>query len=192
METRLVELPDGLGTLGRADIIWASMALHHVGDETAALRQIRQLVEPGGLLAVVERADPMRVLPDDVDLGRPGIWQRLDAAWSEWFTEMRADLPGATTSDDYPVMLERAGFELVADDVLTLVLDPPLDARAGRLAQQHLQRAQTHLAGHADAADLEALEMLTDESAGDGIMRRDDVLLHATRHLYVARAASRA
>jgi SAM-dependent methyltransferase len=189
VETRIVELPAGLAELGPADIVWASMVLHHVGDEVAALRRIRGLLEPGGLLALVERAGPLRILPDDADLGLPGLWERLDAAWAAWFSDMRAELPGATTSADYPTMLQEAGLELVADEVLTLVLDAPLDARARRFAHGNLLRTRAQLAPHADAADLQALDMLVDEHADEGILHRDDARLCASRHLYVARHA---
>src|SRR5919202_2724723 len=77
VDTRLVDLHEGVGTLDGADLVWASMVLHHVGDEGAALRGLRSLLEPGGLLALVEFGDPLRVLPDGVDLGRPGLWERL-------------------------------------------------------------------------------------------------------------------
>lgn len=189
VETRLVELPAGLAMLGRTDIAWASMVLHHIGDEVEALCRIGGLLEPGGLLAVVEQAGPVRVVPDDADLWPPGIGERLDAGWAAWFSEMRAELLGATTSADYPVMLERAGFELVADQVLTLSLDAPLDARARRFAHGQLRQTREHLGSHADAADLEVLDSLINENAQDGIMLRDDVLLRASRHLYVARSA---
>lgn len=56
VETRRVDLPEGLDTLGAADLAWASMVLHHVDDERAALRSLRHLLRPRGLLAVVEHA----------------------------------------------------------------------------------------------------------------------------------------
>jgi SAM-dependent methyltransferase len=182
--TRLVELPAGLDELGRADVVWASMVLHHIGDETAALCKIRRLLEPGGLLALVERAGPLRVLPDDADLGRPGIWERLDVAWAAWFADMRAGLPGVTTSVEYPAMLEAAGFDVVADAVLTLDLDAPLDAAVRRFTREYLTRMQAQLARHAEPADLEALGMLVDELADDTIAG-DNAMLRASRHLYV-------
>ena len=188
VETRLVEFPDGLGELGRADAAWASMAIHHVGDEVEALRRIRSLLEPGGLLALVERAGPLRVLPEDDDLGRPGLWERLDAAWDAWFTDMRADLPGAVTSADYPTMLEEAGFELEADRVLAQVLAAPLEAPVRRFAHGQLERTAAQLESHASDADLKALGVLIDETADEGILHRDDAVLSASRHLYVARA----
>jgi SAM-dependent methyltransferase len=185
VETRRVDLPAGLETLGRADVIWASMVIHHLGDEVDALRRIRGLLEPGGLLAVLERAGPMRLVPEGEDLGRPGIWDRLDAAWAEWFADMRAGLPGATPSAGYAEMIAAAGFELVVDQVLTLELDAPWDERTRRFARQHLVRMQAQFEGLADAADLQALDTLIDEHTG--LLARDDGRLRATRHLLIAR-----
>lgn len=66
VETRRVDLPDAVDTLGRADVAWASMVLHHVGEERAVLRELRELLVPSGLLAVVEHA-PMRDALHDSD-----------------------------------------------------------------------------------------------------------------------------
>lgn len=92
---------------------------------------------------------------------------------------------GATTSADYPTMLGEAGFELVADDVLTLVVNAPLGAQARRFAYQSLLRMRGQLGRHATVADLEALDVLIDENADEGIMRRDDAQLRVTRHLHI-------
>jgi SAM-dependent methyltransferase len=188
VDTIQAELPAGFATLGRADVAWASMVLHHIGDETAALAQIRDLLEPGGLLAIVERATPMRVATSGAELGAPGIWERLDTAWDAWFADMRASLPAATVSAEYPAMLADAGLELVADEVLTLVLDAPLDARTSRFAHRHLTQMRAQLADHADATDLAALDLLIAEHSDESMLRADDLQLSATRHLYVARS----
>ena len=187
VEIRRVDLATELDTLGRADLVWASMSLHHVGDELAALREVHRLLEPGGLVALVERHAPTRVLPDSVDLGRPGIWDRLDAAWADWFTDMRADLPGSTESADYPSMLTAAGFDLVADHVLAVSIDEPLDEAGRRFALKQMRQSRGKLHDRADPADLDALDALLDEHAPDGIMHRDDVFVRSTRRLYVGR-----
>src|SRR5688572_2950086 len=100
--THLADLPDGVGDLGPADVIWASLSLHHVGDEVAALRALRSVLAPDGLLAVAELADPTRVLPGDLDIGRPGLAERLDRAGATWFAAMRDGLPSAVPSADLP------------------------------------------------------------------------------------------
>jgi SAM-dependent methyltransferase len=190
VETRQAELSTELPMLGRADLVWASMSLHHVGDEVAALRRIRDLV-PGGLLAVLERAGPVRVLPDEIDLRRPGLWERLDAAWDAWFAAMRADLPGHTVSEAYEAMIEAAGFEMLVDEVLTVDVAPPLDDQARRFAFQQISGMRNQFAAYADPADLDALDPLIDEAGDQSILHRDDARIRATRHLFVARPAVR-
>ena len=184
---RAVALPAELATLDRADVVWVSMALHHLGDEQASLAGIRDLVEPGGLLALVEFGDPMRVLPPQVDLGRPGIWDRLDTAWAAWFAGMRAELPGAVESDPYPAMLSAAGYEVVADQLLTLHLAPPLDEPARQLARRQLARAGSQIASYVDHADLAALEPVVADHGTESILHRSDAHIDASRHLYIGR-----
>ncbi len=186
--TRLVELPDGLDSLGPAELAWASMVLHHVGDEAALLRGVRSQLPTGGLFGLAEFGDPLRFVPDDADLRRPGVSERLDAARAAWLAEMRAGLPGATTSADYPTMLEAAGFEVLFDRVITVHLDAPLDDRARRVALGHLKLMRKHVEPYAEAGDMAVVDVLTDEDNPAGIMRRPDALVHASRRLLVARA----
>ena len=188
VETRRIELPDGIGELGQADLVWMSMVLHHVGDEAAALRALRGRLEAGGLLALVEFGDPLRVVVDEDELGGPEVWQRLDAAGAVWMREMRSSLPGAAVSDDYAEMLAAAGFEVVIDRVVPIHFDAPLDDRARQLALGYLTRMREHVEPHADPADLAVLDRLVDEEDPAGILRRPDALLHLSRRLLVARA----
>ncbi len=191
VETRLVEMPHGLDDLGPADLIWASMVLHHVGDEAATLRSLRSHLGTGGLLALVEFGDPRKVLPDAVEVEHPGLRARLDAAGVAWMAGMRAELPGAAVSADYPAMLAAAGFDLVIDRVVEVRLDPPLDARSREVAHATLERVRRHYEPYADATDLAVIDALIDREAPEGIMRRPDALLHVSRHLFIARASGR-
>lgn len=191
VSTQLVELPAGLDDLGTADLVWASLVLHHVGDEPAALRGLRGRLRPGGLLALVEFGDPLRVLPDSADLGRPGLWDRLEAARATWLSEMRAGLPDSVESGDYRTMLEAAGFDVLVDRIVPVHLDPPLDAHARRVVVDNVTRTRERVEEYVDAADLEALDHLLAEDNPEGIRRRPDAFLHVSRHLFVARAADR-
>jgi len=85
-------------------------------------------------------------------------------------------------------MLASAGFEVVVDEMLEIVIAAPLDAPARELAQRHLAGTRSRLAGHADQADLAALDELLDESSEDSITNRDDTTMRLSRHLYIARA----
>lgn len=57
VETQLVDLEGSLDVLvadGPADVVWASMVLHHVDGLAHTLARIRDLLAPGGVLALVE------------------------------------------------------------------------------------------------------------------------------------------
>ena len=114
ISTHIAELPGGLDGIGQADLIWASMSLHHVGDEVASLRLLCELLDPHGLIAIAELAEPMRVLPDGLDLGRAGLVDRLDHAWATWFAGMREGLPDSVpserSSDDAHISGTRRGW----------------------------------------------------------------------------------
>ena len=189
VQTRLVNLPDGLDDLGQADLVWASMVLHHVGDERAALRSLRARLGPGGLLALVEFADPLRLLADGTVLGRPGLWERLDQARAAWLADMRAGLPDAVPSSDLRTMMDDAGYEVLVDRVLTAELDPPLDDRGRQLALRQVKQMREHVEPYAEAGDVAALDTFIDDASPAGILHRPDVFIHASRRLVVSRAA---
>ncbi|GAC1519292.1 MAG: methyltransferase domain-containing protein [Chloroflexota bacterium] len=116
VETQRAELPAGLDRLGGADLIWVAMVLHHIGDQVATLRELRSLLEPGGVLAITEFGDPPNILPADVDVDRPGLRARL---WD-------VNLAGSASPIDLPMMIEEAGFKHIAERLLAVQLDPPL------------------------------------------------------------------
>jgi len=187
--TRQVDLPDGIERLGRADLIWMAMVLHHIGDEGAALRRLRGMLNPGGLLVLAEHGDPLRFLPDGAAPGRPGLTERLAAADAAWLAAMRADLPDSTPSAGYPAMLDAAGFELLVDHVAHVRLVPPLPMEARRVLLGRLRGIRERFAERLEEQDRHALDVLIDEDHPLGIMRRPDALLDASRHIYIARAA---
>jgi SAM-dependent methyltransferase len=190
--TRLAELPGGLDGLERAELIWASMSLHHIGDEVTALRALRDLLEPSGLIAIAENAGPMSVLPEHLDLGRPGLDDRLDRAGTKWFTAMREGLTGAVPSADLSSMLISAGFEVVSSQLAYERFDAPLSDAARRVALGHLRRVRGHLADYLDDDDLDALDMLSDADDPRGVMRRADVFVVASRQILIARRTASA
>jgi SAM-dependent methyltransferase len=187
--TRTVELPDGIEGLGRADLIWMAMVLHHVGDESAMLRLVHGQLNPRGLLILVEHGDPLRFLPDGADPGRPGLTDRLAAADTAWLATMRAGLPDSTPSTGYTAMLEAAGFELLVDRIAHVRLPPPLSTAGRQVVLGHLRRMRELFGDHLEEQDLKTLDVLIDAAHPLGIMRRPDVFLDASRHIYIARAA---
>jgi SAM-dependent methyltransferase len=184
--THLAELPDGLDGLDAVDVIWASMSLHHIGDETGALRMLRDLLAPAGLLALAEMAEPMRVLPDELDVGQPGLADRLDRAESNWFAAMRAGLSGSVPSTDLESMLTAAGLEVIGSRLARKRIDPPLSDLARQVVLGRIRRARRQLDGLLEDDDLRTIDVLGDSKDPRGVLHRADVFVAASRRIVVA------
>ena len=187
VDTRLADLPDGVEDLDEVDVIWASMSLHHVGDEFGVLRVLRRRMHPTGLLAIAELADPTRMLPAELGVGRPGFVERLGAAGAAWFADMRRDLPGSVESNDVASMLAAAGFEVVGHRVARLRLDAPLSDDARRVAHEELLRARAQFGERLDPDDVGTLDILCDELDRRGAMQRADLFMAVSQQIVVAR-----
>jgi SAM-dependent methyltransferase len=183
--THLAELPGGIDGFEPVDLIWASMSLHHVGDEVGLLRVLRGLLLPQGLIALAEIAEPMRVLPETLDVGRPGLAERLHDAGAKWFASMRDGLPGAVPSSDLPSMVAAAGFEVLDSRIARLSFDPPLSEDVRQMVLGHLRRTRRHLEELLDQDDLDAIDVLTDADDPRCVLRRSDVFVAASRAIVI-------
>ena len=185
VETRQVDLNGDLEALGRYDLVWAAMSLHHVDDEVVTLRRVRALLQPLGVLCVLERAEPTSVRWAD-DLGRPGLGDRLDEAWRRWSETRRAHLPGALNADVYPEMLAAAGLDVVGERTMASVVRPPDNEAAGRFVTNLVERTVTELEGHADQADLTALRTFLDQHRASSPSVPAGTAVRMSRKLFLA------
>ncbi|MBV2152673.1 trans-aconitate 2-methyltransferase [Kitasatospora sp. SUK 42] len=188
LDIQQADLPAEFDKLGEADLIWSGNAIHHLGDQQAALTSLAGVLRPGGLLAVAERGLPLRYLPRDFGLGRPGFQARLDAAHEDGFSAMRAELPDTTEEiEDWPAMLTRAG--LTPTGTRTFLVDHP--APLSRPAREHLHvqltRLHEQLAETLDAQDRATLEALLAEDAPTGILNRPDAFYLSAMTVHTAR-----
>ncbi|MEW2087346.1 class I SAM-dependent methyltransferase [Streptomyces sp. NPDC005283] len=186
VSVRHAELPEGLhggdspgeSGLGTADLVWSSKAVHHLGDQQGALNALAGVLSPGGLLAVAEGGLPMRFLPRDIGIGRPGLQARLDVVQERWFEIMRAELPGSTALvEDWPAMLSRAGLTRVGSFTSLLDLPAPLDATARAFLHSQLTRLRETMSESLEVEDRGTLDVLLDPGAPEGILRRPDAFL---------------
>ncbi|MFC4492763.1 class I SAM-dependent methyltransferase [Streptomyces ovatisporus] len=190
VKTLEAQLPEGFGHLGSADVIWTSHVVHHIGDQQAALDALAASVRPGGLLAVVERGLSPRYLPRDIGLGRPGLLARLEALTQDWFSGMRAALPGHTrTVEDWPAMLARAGLSPAGSRSFLTDVPAPLEHAVRSQLRTHLSREREAFDEQLDAEDKRTLEALLDEDAPTGIMHRPDVFYLAATTVHTGRAS---
>ncbi|MEU0432509.1 methyltransferase domain-containing protein [Streptomyces sp. NPDC006290] len=181
------ELSEGVGDLEYpADLLWASRSLHHVGDQRAALAGFVRSLAPGGTLALLEGGLPTRFLPRDTGIGRPGLEARIDAVHDEWFTRMRAELPGSVTeTEDWPALLTAVGLRHTATRTFLLDLPAPLSDEARAFVHTVLTRRRDGLADGLDAEDLATLDRLLDPDDKASVHHRPDVFVLTAMTVYV-------
>ncbi len=188
VETRALDLDgDDLRALGTFDLAWAAMAIHHARDEVATLTNIRQLLRPHGLVCVLEREHATVVRLAD-DLGRPGIWDRLQAARPG---RVSPSLPGASNAERYPAMLAAAGLDVVASDTLSDTVTAPDDAATHAFLRAQLRGSLRDLVDVADAADLHALRACVEAAPVHQDARWNGAAVTSSRKLFIARPAPR-
>ncbi|QDY79853.1 class I SAM-dependent methyltransferase [Streptomyces qinzhouensis] len=184
------ELPDGLGALGTADLIWAGDSVHHIGDQRAMLDGLAGLLRPGGLLALVEGGLPTRHLPRDIGLGRPGLEARIDAVQSDWFTKMRAELPGAKEEvEDWRALLTAAGLTDSRTRSFLLDLPAPLPEAAREHVTAVFARRREAADGRLADDDIAVLDRLLDPADPHALARRADLHLLTARTVHTGRRA---
>jgi SAM-dependent methyltransferase len=170
---------------GCADLVWASGVVHHLADQQAGVSSLAALARPGGRVALVEGGLPLRCLPHEVGVGRPGLEARLDEARARWFVDMRAELGGTPMPYGWPEALARAGLTGVRTRSFLAESTPPLDAVGRSIAEQHLTSALTELGDRLDPDDREAVTRLLDPADPLYVGTRPDLVVTAVRTVHV-------
>ncbi|MDR7302924.1 class I SAM-dependent methyltransferase [Haloactinomyces albus] len=188
LRTRVAEFPEGLAELGPADLVWSGQAMHHVGDQQGALRQLARLLEPDGVLAIVEGGLPTRCLPRDLGFGIPGLEARLDASMADRFNRMRAELPGSVAvTENWPDMLQAAGLTDVRSKTFLVDHPAPLAEGPRQFVRRSLERHREMLGDRLDAEDAVTLERLLDPADPAGVDQRADVFLLTAKTVHFGR-----
>ncbi|GAA3542526.1 hypothetical protein GCM10022222_27780 [Amycolatopsis ultiminotia] len=172
--------------LGEPDLVWASASLHHMADPGGTLRQVHDLLTPGGLFAVVELAGFPRFLPDAAPEYRPGLEQRCHEA-SERHHATHVPHRGA----DWGPMLTAAGFALEGERTIAVNIENARSAAVGRYALSSLRRMRGSVTGELSAEDLAALDELLDTDGPRSILRRADLAVRTERAVWAARRPNR-
>jgi trans-aconitate methyltransferase len=154
--------------IGRPDLVWASASLHHLADPDRTLRQMRDALVPGGVLAVVELAGSPRFLPDG-DLA--DLEERAHAASERGYARQLRHR-GA----DWRPKLTAAGFTDLGERTINVRIGQS-DAVA-RYARASLSRLRGAVTDALPPDDLATLDKMLD---------RDDLVLRTERTVWVAR-----
>lgn len=161
------------------DLVWAATSLHHVREPERVLAEIRDVLRPGGLLAVTEMDATPRYLPDDLGVGRPGLESRLRAV-------VDAIPLGLDPHPDWGPALARTGFTLV--ERRNFRVDPPAQEPAtGRYVRSYLGWVRPLLAGQLAPDDLETVDLLLAEDGPHSLLHRGDLSVRGSRTGWLAR-----
>lgn len=175
---------DGVAADGFVDVVWASMVLHHLQDLPEALRSIRRMLRPGGVLAIVEFGGHRRALPVGFDVGCDGFAERHAAAVRAGVEE---HLPAGAMELDWPSLLSDADFQTVDRRDLVLHLEAPLDEPARQLVLHELETTRRMTDVRLDEQDLALQRALVDPDDPRFIAHRDDLPPDMSRTLLIAR-----
>ncbi|MFI7343329.1 class I SAM-dependent methyltransferase [Streptomyces sp. NPDC050085] len=168
--------------LGTPELVWASASLHHMADPERTLRQVHELLAPGGLFTVVELAGFPRFLPVDAPESAPGLEERCHAAL-DGSNAGRLPHRGA----DWGPLLTRAGFTVEAERTLPVDIAADHDNAVGRYALSSLRRIRAGVSDVLSATDLAALDALLDTEGPQSVLRRGDVGVRTERTVWTAR-----
>ncbi|WP_405859264.1 class I SAM-dependent methyltransferase [Streptomyces sp. NBC_00090] len=188
VSTLHAELPEDIGTLGEADLIWAGNSLHHIGDQRAALAELAGLLRPGGLIALVEGGLPTRYLPRHIGIGRPGLEARLAAAHADSFSGMRTELPGFKDEpEDWRALLAGVGLTPAGTRTFLTDVPAPVSPVVRELALAHYQRLREGLGERIDPDDRKTLDRLLDPADEKSLHHRTDLFHLTARTVHTAR-----
>jgi SAM-dependent methyltransferase len=179
-----LDLNDDLARLGRFDLVWTAMVVHHADDPVGLLSRIGPLMDQGGLLCILERAGPTSISLDD-DLGRPGIWGRLAAARRSPGST-GADLPGAAYAGRFPSLLAAADLELIAQRWLESKVPVPAGTASDEFVARHLSGTDRELGPLAEPGDAAALRRLVESMPSSRRQRWGCAEVTISRRLFIA------
>lgn len=91
------------------------------------------------------------------DLGRPGIWERVEVAQVKFSEVARQTLPAETSTAGYVDMITRAGLEPLDERILSDTGTRRVDPAVRGLVQRYLHVARRNLHEFLPPADVEAL-----------------------------------
>jgi len=167
--------------VGKVDLTWASMAMHHFADPDLVLRNALASTRPRGLLAVAEFSQFLHFLPHNLGTGRPGFEDRIANALRLANQDAVPELGSA-----WPPRLEAAGWRLLAHRDFLVDLHPVNSPSAAAYASGWFERLAYNVADGLEPDDRATLAELIDPGSPHAITRRRDLHITGTRSVSIA------
>ena len=166
-----------------ADLLWASMSMHHTEDPAAALAHACAAVAPGGRIALAEFGPPVKMLPESAEAVASGAWDRFQVVLDQWLAEHLG--PAATNVQ----WLELLGEQSMSDIQLIecpIHFPAPLATRERDWLSTHLRRGLDFTDGRISSDDQAMLQTFLDPENPDGVTRSDSIFVDYGRSVYTA------
>lgn len=176
VSTVQMDLDGSWPELGSFDVVWASASIHELAEPESTFGKLFRIVNPAGLIAVVEMDAPPRFLEDEIGDG-------LEVRIHDTLREARAD---DNDHPDWSGNLERAGFTRV--ETASFSIDMAIDGRGsgGDYAQTYLRRIHPVVAPGLSTPDRTMFDALIADSGPLSLRHRDDLRLRASRTIWAA------
>jgi ubiquinone/menaquinone biosynthesis C-methylase UbiE len=189
---RLLDLGAGTGTgalgLARhfagAEVV--AMSLHHMADPSRVLRDVLAATSPGGLIFVAEFSEPLRFLPDDLGIGKPGFEDRLIEAVTPAQLEEMPTLGSAWA----PRMTE-TGWIVLEEREFRIDQNPPRHPSANRFARAWFTRLSHAKAGSLGPEDRATLAILLADDGEHSVLHRKELHIRGVRTITVGQRGIR-
>ena len=178
---------------GRFDLVWSSKTIHHLPDQLAGVREVARVLKPGGRFSLREGGLRPRFLPTDTGITAPGLEDRLEVAFNQWFQKNVREGEGVVRfPHGRTKLLADAGLTNISAKTFMLELLPPFSHVQTEYMLSLIDRwvnSEERMA-FITPEDAEAIRLLTDPQGSEYAFNRQDLHYMAGLTVYTGQAPS--
>ena len=165
------------------DVVWCARSLISLDDPVAALKEMKRVVRPAGVVAVLEDDEFHRVVVN----ASVGLELDLHRAIAEAAKEKYGSRAGLSPSRRVYRFLLDAGLRLEWRKTFSADRHAPFDKSVRRYLRIHLHETRKIAQKYLAATSLAALDKAIDPSDDTSLFRRPDAELTCLTTLFIAR-----
>ena len=163
---------------GRFDLAWSSRTIHHLADQLVGVREVMRVIKPGSRFALREGGLRPRFLPSDIGIAEPGLEDRLEVAFDQWFQKNVRQGDGVVRyPHGWTQLLAEGGFTNVSAKTFMLEALPPFSHVQVEFMLNMLKRwvDSEERAAFITGDDAAVIKRLIDPQSPDYVFNRNDL-----------------